>query len=102
MEPEVHDYGSSSFPSFDKCWEDFEKKHIKGTTGWILVVAMSEDMCFSLFRGTEKELKKQYLSLQEEINPEYAGIYVYCNGKPVRVKETIEFVGIEEPMEEMS
>jgi len=96
IHPEVHDYGNDS-RSQDACWKDF-LKYVAKTQGWIVVSAMWEDRCFSIFKcKDEAECKKEYLDLRDESSETGGDDYVFLDGKPMRIIKTIRFVP--EPME---
>lgn len=101
MEPEIYDYGSDPRDE-NTCWVSFLKNHVKNSKGWIVVSVQWEDKVYYIYRcKSEKEAKKEYLSNIEETES-HDDDYVYHDGKPVQIRKTVEFIGIDEPLEEMS
>jgi len=101
LDAEVHDYGDDPRDQ-DACWQDFLKTYIRNSTGWIVVSVQWEDKAFYIFRcKSEKEAKKEYLENVEE-SESHDDDFVFHDGKDIQIKKTIEFVGVEEELEEMS
>ena len=82
----VFDYGS--YDNGERARKELEQ-HIAGIKGSALVHILSEDCCYTLFEGTEEDLKIRARDLLFE-SSENSMLAYYHNGKKVPLKIEIE------------